>query len=37
MYKKAKEHGARPGERLELLFILIENNQLENAELYIKK
>ena len=36
-YKKAKEHGARPNERLELLFILIETNQLENAELYIKK
>lgn len=36
-YKKAKKLGASPSERLELLFILIETNQLKNAELYLKK
>jgi len=36
-YKKAKERGATPGKRLEILFNLIETNQLKNAELLINK
>lgn len=36
-YRKVKKLGAKPGPRLELLFNLIETNQLENAELLIDK
>ncbi|MCK9152243.1 glycosyltransferase family 2 protein [Methanobacterium alcaliphilum] len=37
LYKKSKDMGATPGERLKLLFILIETQQFKNAVLYMQK